>query len=42
MPEDWNSKIISLTSALNAGKVGPPFEGTPLLLLHTTGAKERQ
>jgi len=38
MPEDWNSKIISDFRA-NAGKVGPPFEGTPLLLLHTTGAK---
>lgn len=38
MPEDWNSKIIADFRA-NGGKVGPPFEGTPLLLLHTTGAK---
>lgn len=38
MPEDWNSKIISEFRA-NGGKAGPPFEGMPLLLLHTTGAK---
>lgn len=36
--EDWNSKIISEFRA-NGGKVGGPFEGTPLLLLHTKGAK---
>jgi deazaflavin-dependent oxidoreductase (nitroreductase family) len=35
---DWNAKIIEEFRA-NAGNVGGPFEGTPLLLLHTTGAK---
>jgi deazaflavin-dependent oxidoreductase (nitroreductase family) len=38
MAEDWNSKIISEFRA-NGGKVGGMFEGTPLLLLHTKGAK---
>jgi len=38
MAEDWNSKIISEFRA-NEGKVGGMFEGMPLLLLHTTGAK---
>jgi deazaflavin-dependent oxidoreductase (nitroreductase family) len=36
--EDWNSKIIAEFRA-NGGKVGGPFEGAPLLLLHTVGAK---
>jgi deazaflavin-dependent oxidoreductase (nitroreductase family) len=35
---DWNSKIIDEFRA-NEGKVGGPFEGAPLLLLHTVGAK---
>jgi deazaflavin-dependent oxidoreductase (nitroreductase family) len=35
---DWNSGIIREFRA-NEGKVGGPFEGAPLLLLHTTGAK---
>jgi deazaflavin-dependent oxidoreductase (nitroreductase family) len=35
---DWNSKIIAEFRA-NGGKVGGQFEGAPLLLLHTTGAK---
>jgi deazaflavin-dependent oxidoreductase (nitroreductase family) len=35
---DWNSGIIAEFRA-NGGKVGGPFEGMPLLLLHTTGAK---
>lgn len=35
---DWNSKIIEEFRA-NGGKVGGPFEGMPMLLLHTTGAK---
>ncbi len=35
---DWNTKIIEEFRG-NAGKVGGPFEGAPLLLLHTTGAK---
>jgi deazaflavin-dependent oxidoreductase (nitroreductase family) len=38
VPEDFNSKIIEEFRA-NGGKVGGPFEGAPLLLLHTTGAK---
>ncbi len=36
--EDWNRKIIEEFRA-NEGKVGGPFAGTPVLLLHTTGAK---
>jgi deazaflavin-dependent oxidoreductase (nitroreductase family) len=36
--EDWNSKIIEEFRA-NGGKVGGGFEGAPLLLLHTTGAR---
>lgn len=35
---DWNSGIIEEFRA-NGGKVGGPFEGAPLLLLTTTGAK---
>jgi deazaflavin-dependent oxidoreductase (nitroreductase family) len=35
---DWNAKIIAEFRA-NGGKVGGNFEGAPLLLLHTTGAK---
>jgi deazaflavin-dependent oxidoreductase (nitroreductase family) len=38
---DWNSKIIEEFRA-NGGTVGGPFEGAPLLLLHTTGAKSGQ
>jgi deazaflavin-dependent oxidoreductase (nitroreductase family) len=38
MAQDWNSKIIAEFRA-NGGKVGGMFEGTPLLLLHTIGAK---
>lgn len=34
----WNTAIINEFRA-NDGKVGGQFEGTPLLLLHTTGAK---
>ena len=37
-PTDWNSKIIAEFRA-NGGHVGGPFEGAPLLLLHTVGAK---
>lgn len=40
-PGDFNSKIIEKFRA-NAGKVGPPFEGAPLLLLHSTGARSGQ
>ena len=35
---DWNRKIIGEFRS-NAGRVGGNFEGAPLLLLHTTGAK---
>ncbi len=35
---DWNAKIIEEFRA-NEGRVGGPFEGSPVLLLHTTGAK---
>jgi deazaflavin-dependent oxidoreductase (nitroreductase family) len=38
---DWNTKIIEEFRA-NAGKVGGRFDGVPLLLLHTTGAKSGQ
>jgi deazaflavin-dependent oxidoreductase (nitroreductase family) len=38
---DWNSSIIAEFRA-NGGKVGGQFEGAPLLLLHTTGAKSGQ
>ncbi len=34
---DWNSKIIEEFRA-NEGRVGGPFDGAPLLLLHTVGA----
>jgi deazaflavin-dependent oxidoreductase (nitroreductase family) len=37
-PSDWNAKIIQEFRG-NGGKVGGPFEGATLLLLHTTGAK---
>ena len=37
-PNDWNQNIINEFRA-NAGKVGGPFEGKSLLLLHTVGAK---
>lgn len=36
--DDWNRKIIEEFRA-NAGKVGGPFEGVPILLLHHRGAK---
>lgn len=34
----WNEKIIDEFRA-NEGRVGGNFEGAPMLLLHTTGAK---
>lgn len=39
--KDFNSRIIAEFRA-NGGKVGPPFEGSALLLLTTTGAKSGQ
>ena len=38
---DWNQKIIEEFRA-NGGQVGGNFEGAPLLLLHSTGAKSGQ
>ena len=37
-PTDFNAQIIDEFHA-NGGRVGGMFEGTPLLLLHHTGAK---
>jgi deazaflavin-dependent oxidoreductase (nitroreductase family) len=39
--QDWNRKIIEEFRA-NGGRVGGQFEGAPLLLLHSTGAKSGQ
>jgi deazaflavin-dependent oxidoreductase (nitroreductase family) len=36
--DDWNQKIID-EFRQNAGHVGGPFEGVPILLLHHKGAK---
>lgn len=36
--QDWNQKIIEEFRA-NEGRVGGQFEGAPVLLLHTSGAK---
>ena len=35
---DFNTKIIEEFRA-NAGVVGPPFEGAPMVLVHHTGAR---
>lgn len=35
---DWNTRIIEEFRA-NGGKVGGQFDGAPLLLLHSTGAR---
>ncbi len=35
---DWNDKVIAEFRE-NGGRVGGAFDGSPLLLLHTTGAK---
>jgi deazaflavin-dependent oxidoreductase (nitroreductase family) len=35
---DWNTKIIEEFRS-NEGRVGGPFQGAPLLLLHTTGRR---
>jgi deazaflavin-dependent oxidoreductase (nitroreductase family) len=35
---DWNQKIIDVFR-VNGGKVGGMFEGAPLLLLHSRGAR---
>ena len=36
--DDWNAPVIAEFRA-NRGVVGGEFEGAPLLILHTTGAK---
>ena len=38
---DWNAQIIEEFRA-NDGRVGGMFDGKPLLILHTTGAKTGQ
>ena len=38
---DWNQQVIDEFRA-NEGRVGGNFEGSPLLLLHTTGTKSGQ
>jgi deazaflavin-dependent oxidoreductase (nitroreductase family) len=35
---DWNTRIIEEFRA-NEGRVGPPFEGAPMILVHHIGAK---
>ena len=35
---DWNAQVIAEFRA-NAGKVGGPFEGAPMVLVHHRGAK---
>src|SRR5262245_44777524 len=37
-PDEYNAKIVAAFRA-NEGRVGGMWEGTPLLLLHHTGAK---
>jgi deazaflavin-dependent oxidoreductase (nitroreductase family) len=38
MADNWNTKIID-EFRNNAGRVGGMFEGAPMVILHTTGAK---
>ncbi len=38
MPDDWNAKIIEEFRA-KEGRVGGAFEGAPMVLLTTTGAR---
>ena len=38
---EWNRQIITEFRS-NGGVCGGPFEGTPLLILHSTGAKSGQ
>jgi len=38
---DWNAKVIKEFRE-NGGKVGGQFDGAPMLLLHTTGARSGQ
>jgi deazaflavin-dependent oxidoreductase (nitroreductase family) len=41
MPEDRNEKVVAEFRA-NEGKVGGPFEGAPLVLMHHRGRKSGQ
>lgn len=41
MPNEFNTKIIEEFRA-NEGRVGPPFQGAPMVLLTTTGARSGQ
>lgn len=36
--DDWNAKVITEFRE-NGGKVGGPFEGSPMVLIHHRGAK---
>ena len=38
MADDWNAQIIAEFRE-NGGKVGGPFEGSPMVLVHHRGAK---
>lgn len=38
MPDDWNGKIIEEFRA-NEGRVGGPFEGAPVVLVHHRGRR---
>ncbi len=38
MADDWNTTVIKEFRA-NEGRVGGQFEGAPMVILHTTGAK---
>jgi deazaflavin-dependent oxidoreductase (nitroreductase family) len=40
-PNDWNASTIAEFRA-NEGRVGGPFEGAPLVLLHHRGRKSRR
>jgi deazaflavin-dependent oxidoreductase (nitroreductase family) len=40
-PNEWNAKTIAEFRA-NAGKVGGPFEGAPLVLVHNRGRNSRR
>lgn len=37
-PEDWNTKIVNEFRE-NEGRVGGPFEGAPIVLVHHVGRK---
>ena len=37
-PDDWNRRIIEEFRA-NGGRVGGPFEGAPMILIHHRGAR---